>query len=455
MLNRRDFLERGASGLGGLALASLLRRAEATEDAPHAASGPARSVIWLFMNGGPSQIDTFDPKPELARWDGKLFPGDVNTLFPNPGPVMKSPFTFRRYGESGAAVSELFPHLARHVDEIAFIHSCTTKAKNHGAALYSMNTGSLLMGSPHLGAWTVYGLGTANEDLPAFVAMYDHRSCPETGVQLWGSGYLPARYQGVTLRPGRAPILYVRRPDRYSEPAQQTQLDLLRRFNREHARQRSNPSDLMARIESFETAFRMQVSVPELTDVDTETSATQRLYGMDDPKCRYFGTQLLLARRMVERGVRFIQIYHGGAVRNWDQHAHLKREHAALAYETDRPMAGLLTDLRQRGLLDSTLVVWGGEFGRTPTSQDFTGRDHNPHGFTMWMAGGGVRRGFRYGRTDPFGLRAVENRVTVHDLHATILHQLGIDHESLSFHFGGRDQTPTAGLGHVIRPLVS
>ncbi len=453
-LARRAFLQQSTQGLAAMALSTLLRSSDSSAGGQRHA-GKARTVIWLFMNGGPSHIDLFDPKPALAKWDGKPFPGEADALFPNPGPVMKSPFRFRQYGESGAWVSEVFPHLARHVDDIAFVCSCTTKAKNHGPALYSINTGSLLMGAPHLGAWATYGLGSANEDLPAFVAMYDHRSCPETGVQLWGAGYLPSKYQGVTFRPGRKPILYVGAPKGVSRRAQRAQLDYLLRLNRRHIEQRTETSDLEARIASFETAFRMQISVPELTDLSQETRETRTLYGLDDPRCRYFGTQLLLARRMAERGVRFIQIYHGGAVQNWDQHSHLRREHTKLAYETDRPIAGLLADLKRTGLFGSTLVVWGGEFGRSPTSQDFTGRDHNRRGFTMWMAGGGVRPGVRYGATDEFGSRAVEDPVSVHDLHATILHLLGIDHESLTFRFGGRDQTPTAGLGHVIRPILA
>ncbi|RMF38559.1 MAG: DUF1501 domain-containing protein, partial [Planctomycetota bacterium] len=332
--------------------------------------------------------------------------------------------------------------------------SCTTRAKNHGAALYNINSGSVLMGAPHVGAWAAYGLGTLNQDLPTFIAMYDHRSCPETGVQLWGSGYLPAEYGGVTMRPGPVPILYVDRRPRYTAVAQQRQMEFLRSINARHASQRTMREPLEARVESLETAFRMQASVPELTDLSRETAATKQLYGLSDPACRYFGTQLLMARRMVERGVRFIQIYHGGAVRNWDQHSKLQQEHAALAHETDQPIAGLLTDLKQRGLLDSTLIVWGGEFGRTPTSQDFTGRDHNPHGFTMWMAGGGIRGGTSVGKTDEFGLHAVEDPVNVHDLHATILHQLGIDADRLTFRFGGRDQTPTNGLGKVVHKLL-
>ncbi|GIW99202.1 MAG: hypothetical protein KatS3mg111_2535 [Pirellulaceae bacterium] len=452
MISRRDFLTHSSAGLGGLAWSTLMAQSSRGAIAAH---GPAKSVIWLFMNGGPSHIDLFDPKPELERWDGKLFPGDVDTLFPFPGPVMKSPFRFRQHGDSGAWVSELFPHLARHVDDIAFIRSCTTEAKNHGAALYNINTGSVLMGAPHVGAWATYGLGTENDDLPGFIAMFDHRSCPETGVQLWGSGFLPGQYGGVTLRPADPPVLYSRRPDRYSPAGQAVQIDLVRQLNDRHAQRLPNCEELHQRSRALERAFRMQVSIPELTNIQQEDAASRRLYGIDDPPCRYFGTQLLMARRMVERGVRFIQIYHGGAVRNWDQHSRLRQEHAALSYETDRPIAGLLQDLKQRGLLDSTLVVWGGEFGRTPTSQDFDGRDHNPHGFTMWMAGGGIRGGTAVGATDEFGCRAVERPVTVHDVHATILNRLGIDAEQLSFRFGGRDQTLTNGLGKTIGEVLS
>jgi hypothetical protein len=443
-----------------LALASLLN-----DDGLLSAANPgsqsvhhpaqAKSVIWLFMNGGPSGIDLFDHKPALEKWDGKTFPGKMETLFPHPGPIMRSPFRFRRYGECGATVSEVFPHLARQVDNITFLHACGSEAQNHVPACYAVNTGVTRVGAPCIGSWITYGLGTENRDLPGYVVLFDRRSAPEGGANLWDAAYLPGETQGVTFRSSRHPILYLKRPRDLSQKSQVAQLDLLRQFNAQHLARHRGESALQARIESFETAFRMQISAPGIADMSQETAGTQRLYGLDVPQCKAFGTQLLMARRMVEKGVRFIQIYHGGFKTNWDQHTALEEDHRKLCFETDQPIAGLLSDLKQRGLLESTLVVWGGEFGRGPTSQDRNGRDHNPFGFTMWMAGGGVKRGFRYGQTDEFGYRPVENAVSMHDLHATILHLLGLDAEQLTFYHNGREQSLTNGLGSVIDQIIA
>lgn len=454
MIDRRQLLSLAGGGFGSLALSSLLGDDRATAGragpAPRLHHPPqVKSVIWLFINGGPSGIDLFDHKPALARWHGTPFPEKIDTLFPYPGPIMRSPFKFKRYGESGTTVSDVFPYLARHVDELTFLKACVSGVQNHVPACYMVNSGVARVGSPCVGSWVSYGLGSENQDLPAYMVMYDHRSAPEGAANLWDSGFLPGDHQGVPLRPRGEPILYLKRPPGISAGRQDAQVDLLRRINDHHSRQRLENQHLQARIKSFETAYQMQIAVPETLQISQETEATRRLYGLDIKKCQHFGTQLLLARRLVEKGVRFVQIYHGGYDDNWDQHGGLAKGHRRLAFETDRSIAGLLTDLKQRGLLDSTLVIWGGEFGRLPVSQDCDGRDHNPFGFTMWMAGGGLKKGFHYGATDEFGYKPVENSVTMHDLHATILHMLGLDHAQLTYLHDGRDQSLTRDLGEV------
>lgn len=457
MIDRRDFLNRAGAGFGSLALSSLLDNERVLAKAPQGTHGAqqVRSVIWLFMNGGPSGIDLFDHKPALDRWHGTPFPGKIETLFPYPGPIMRSPFKFKRYGESGTTVSEVFPHLAQRVDDLTLLKACVSDAQNHVPACYMVNSGVTRVGSPCVGAWVSYGLGSENQDLPAFIVMYDHRSAPEGAANLWDSGFLPGGHQGVTFRAKGDPILYLKRDRRMSFERQRSQLDFLRELNELHLQRHLENQQLRARIDSFETAFRMQIQVPEILDVSAETNATHKLYGLDDKKCKRFGGQLLLARRLVEKGVRFIQIYHGGYDDNWDQHGGLADGHRRLSREADRPIAGLLADLKQRGLLDSTLVVWGGEFGRLPVSQDLDGRDHNPFGFTMWIAGGGLKRGFQYGATDEFGHRPVENPVHMHDLHATILHLLGLDHTHLTYYHNGRDQSLTNSLGEVVYDLLA
>ncbi len=457
--NRRDWLKRSGSGFGLLALSSLLQsQAKANNSqTPRGLHHPARakSVIWLFMNGGPSGIDLFDYKPALQRYDGKPFPGKVKTLFPYPGPIMASPFKFQKHGQSGATVSHVLPHLARHVDKMTFLHACVSKEQNHVPACYMVNTGSRQMGSPALGSWASYGLGRESNELPDYIVMYDHRSSPEGGASLWGSGFLPGEHQGVTFRPARSPILFLDRPSGLTQQTQLAQKNLLERLNRQHAEQYAHSSELEARIRAFETAYQMQSSVPRLVDLASESQATHELYGLHEPTTRHFGSQCLLARRMVEQGVPFIQIYHGGYENNWDQHGGLAEGHANNCSEIDRPIAGLLHDLEQRGLLDSTLIIWGGEFGRGPTAQDRDGRDHNPYGFTMWMAGGGVKTGYTYGATDEFGYMPVEHPVSMHDLHATVLHLMGIHEPQLTFRSAGRDQSATNGLGDIILPILA
>ena len=456
MFTRRELLSRAGGGMGMLALSSMLRcESAASTVGMHLPAKKAKSVIWLFMNGGPSGIDLFDPKPLLTQMDGKPFPGKIRTLFPYPGNIMKSPFEFKQHGESGHSVSSVFPRLAKHVDDITFLNACVSNEQNHVPACYVVNTGHQQVGSPNLGSWATYGLANENRDLPEYVVMYDYRSAPEGGANLWSSGFLPAEYQGTLFRPGKHPILHLDRPHDLSASTQRAQLELLNWLNRRSVDRYSGGSQLEARMKSFETAYQMQSSVPALADLSGETATTLDLYGMNDPQCEYFGAQCLLARRMVEREVPFIQIYHGGYENNWDQHGDLVNGHTRNCYETDQPIAGLLTDLKQRGLLDSTLVIWGGEFGRAPVSQDKDGRDHNPYGFTMWMAGGGVKRGFRYGETDEFGYLPIEGAVSMPDLHATVLHLMGIDEESLTYQFGGREQTATNGLGRVVHELIS
>jgi hypothetical protein len=470
--SRRDFLARAGGGFGLLALAGLLDRADASAPAgtpnPLAPKSPhfpakAKAVIWLFMNGGPSQVDTWDYKPELAKRDGQELKGfDKNTGFftEQVGPVMKSPYKFARHGQSGAWVSEIFPHMARHVDKMAFLYSCWTDSNNHSPALFKINTGMSRMGFPCLGSWVTYGLGTESQSLPAFVAMYDTlgRGIPKGHAQNWGSGFLPSVYQGTALKPQGAPIDNLTRPAEMTDAQQRAQLDLLGKLNRRKLEAEPAEADLAARIETFELAYRMQMAAPDAIDLAKEPIGVQRLYGLDDPKCTHFAKQCLIARRLVERGVRFVQIYSGGMENelSWDGHQNIVKNHSGFARETDRPIAGLLADLEARGLLESTLVIWGGEFGRLPIVQKGgTGRDHNPHAFTYWLAGGGVKGGTLYGATDEIGHKAVEDRVSVHDLHATVLHLMGMDHKKLTYRYNGRDFRLTDVAGTVVEKIVT
>jgi len=475
---RRDFLKRVGNGFGMLALAGLLEqegflanrtlageayRNPLAPKKPHF-SVKAKSVIWLFMNGGPSHVDTWDYKPELAKRDGKELKGfDKTTGFfaDQVGPLMRSPFKFKQHGQCGAWVSELFPSMARHVDKMAFLYSCWTDSNNHSPALFKINTGMSRMGFPCVGSWVTYGLGTETQNLPAFVVMYDTlgRGIPKGHSQNWGAGFLPGIYQGTALKPQGAPIENLSRSRDMSADQQRAQLDLLAKLNRRTLEQHPGDADLSARIESFELAYRMQMAAPEALDIERETKETRRLYGLDNPKCTHFARQCLTARRLVERGVRFVQIYSGGMENqlSWDGHQDIVGNHGGFAKETDEPVAGLLTDLEARGLLDSTLVIWGGEFGRLPVAQKSAtpGRDHNPHAFTTWMAGGGIKAGTLYGQTDEIGHRAVVDRVSVNDLHATILHLLGIDHLRLTYRYNGRDFRLTDVAGRVVKEIIA
>jgi hypothetical protein len=481
--SRRAFLRRAGNGLGLLALASLLdeqglltpplaavpeeRRLHPLAPRPGHHTGRARSVIWLFMNGGPSHVDTWDYKPELERRHGQELRGfDHNTGFftDQVGPLMKSPFQWRRQGLSGTWVPEIFPSIARHVDDLAFIHSCYTETNNHSPALFQINTGLPRMGFPSVGAWVTYGMGTENQNLPAYVVMYDTlgRGLPKGYAQNWGSGFLPGIYQGTALNAQGAPIDNLLRSPHMNDRQQRRQLDLMRRLNQQHQQRHQGEVELSARIESFELAYRMQMAAPEAVDLNSEPESIRRLYGLDDRRCAHFARQCLMARRLVERGVRFVQIYSGGEEneKSWDGHTNIADNHRQFAGETDVPISGLLTDLKQRGLLETTLVIWGGEFGRLPVVQrqrngSQTGRDHNPHAFTTWMAGGGVQGGTHYGETDEIGHRAAEDRVSVHDLHATILHLLGFDHRRLTYQYNGRNYRLTDVYGQVVERILA
>jgi hypothetical protein len=457
---RREFLWETGAGFTGVALAGLLdrdgffaNRAAAQAPAPSLQEprqphfpAKAKSVIFLFMYGGPSQVDTFDYKPKLYDLDGQTI--NVRTFgrggHRNQGRVVGPKWRFKPYGQCGKMVSDLFPHLATCVDDIAFLHSMTADSPIHGSAMLQMNTGRILSGSPCLGSWLNYGLGTVNQNLPGFVVMLDPTGGPISGAKNWTSGYMPASYQGVILRSNGQPILDLQRPEGMSEAMQRRMLDTLQEYNHAHQAQRADNSNLTARINSYELAFRMQTHATEAVELRQETEATRRLYGIDNPQTQDFGRRCLLARRLVERGVRFIQLYSGGAHNddNWDAHGDLVRNHGYHAGRTDKPIAALIKDLKQRGLLDETLIVWGGEFGRQPTAEYAmgTGRDHNAYGFTMWMAGGGVKGGIAVGETDELGSAAITHRFHVKHLHATILHLMGIDPDRLTYFYNGLDQ---------------
>jgi hypothetical protein len=459
---RRQFLWEVGGGFVGCALAAMLdddfpgRQAHAADGvrklvSPLAPKKPhfppkAKSVIFLFMYGGPSHIDTFDYKPTMYGMDGKTI--QVKTFgrggHKNQGRIVEPRWKFQQYGQCGRWVSDLFPHLATCVDEIAFVKSMVADSPIHGSAMLQMNSGKILSGSPCLGSWVNYGLGTVNQNLPGFVVMLDPRGGPISGPKNWSSGYMPASYQGTVFRSTGAPILDLKRREGITEGTQRQMLDTLQGYNAEHQVARVDNSNLAARIASYELAFKMQSTAPEAVDFSKESAATKQLYGLDDPKTEVFGRQCLLARRLVERGVRFVQIYSGGNHNDttWDAHDDLVANHSLHAGETDKPIAGLLNDLKQRGMLDETLIVWGGEFGRQPTAEyeKGTGRDHNAYGFTMWLAGGGIKGGISVGQTDELGSAAVEDPFHVKQLHATILHQLGMDPNRLTYFYGGLDQ---------------
>lgn len=472
LYSRRQLLQRAGAGFGSLGLSALL-----SQDGLLAASaadplapkqghfdGKAKAVIWLFINGGPSHVDTWDYKPELEKMDGKELEGfDKNTgFFANAvGPLMKSPFAFTPRGQCGKMVSSLFPKLGEHVDKMAFIHSGHTESNNHSPALFMMNSGQPRMGLPCVGSWVTYGLGSESRDLPAFVVMSDplDRGLPKGSAANWGAGFLPSVYQGTWLKPKGDPIENLNRPGHMNDAQQERQLALLRSLNRQHLETRPGDQELEARIKSYELAYRMQKAAPEVFDLDREPEHIRKLYGVDEKPCDHFARQCLTARRLVERGVRFVQIYSGGMEnqRSWDGHNDIEGNHSQFAGETDTPIAGLLTDLEQRGLLQDTLVVWGGEFGRLPLSQKSKkpGRDHNPHCFTTWMAGGGTKGGVTYGESDEIGHHAAVDKVHVNDLHATLLHQLGFDHEKLTYNYNGRRFRLTDVGGRVIHEILA
>jgi hypothetical protein len=406
----------------------------------------AKSVIFLFMYGGPSQVDTFDHKPKLYPLDGKTV--KVKTFGrggrKSQGRIVGPKWQFQRYGKCGKMVSDLFPNLATCVDDIAFIHSMYAESPIHGSALLMMNAGRILSGHPCIGSWVTYGLGSENQNLPGFVVMLDPKGGPISGAKNWTSGYMPAAYQGVTIRSQGTPILDLNPQQGVTRKMQRRLLDQLNEFNREHSEQRPGNSDLQARIASYELAYNMQRHAPEAVDLNAEAESTREMYGLNNNTTQDFGRKCLLARRLVERGVRFVQIYSGGGHNddNWDAHRDMMFNHTRHAGRTDKPVAALLKDLKQRGLLEETIVIWGGEFGRQPTAEyaKGTGRDHNSYGFTMWMAGGGIKGGVSHGKTDELGAHAVESRLHVKNLHATVLQQMGLDPNRLSFFFNGLDQ---------------
>jgi hypothetical protein len=461
---------RSANGFGGLALAYMLagkHGSGATNPlAPRAAHHAARakSVIFLFMDGGPSQMDTFDPKPRLERDSGKPIPfKPPTTVFNISDRILGSPYAFRQHGQSGAWVSEIFPHVAGCVDDLAIIRSMVSDHSEHTAANYFMHSGSGFQGRPSIGAWLLYGLGSESSELPGFIVL-ESGMVPPGGLDLFGSGFLPASYQGTVFRKGSHPVadLEAHEP---STAIQQAKLGLLRGLNQGITQRFSGVSEVEATISNYELAFRMQSAVPALLDLSGESDATRSLYGLGEDDTEEFGRQCLLARRLVERGVRFIELLppFRKDLDRWDQHGDLEKGHRVNAKAVDKPIAGLLKDLKARGLLDQTLVVWGGEFGRTPCAQfpdsakhaSQVGRDHNPFGFTMWLAGGGVKGGLTFGSTDEFGYFAVEDKVHIHDLHATILYLLGLDHKRLTYQFGGRDMRLTDVAGEVVHRILS
>ncbi|OWK45377.1 DUF1501 domain-containing protein [Fimbriiglobus ruber] len=468
--SRRRFLQHSGAGFGALALTALLAedgflRADASGSAdPLAPRKPprearAKNVIFLFMSGGPSHLETFDPKPELQRLHGQKLPASFGAVKTRRGvdrnKLLATKRTFKKYGQAGIDVSDLLPHIARHADDLCVLRGCHGDSVTHPESVYLMNCGSILMGRPSLGAWVSYGLGSENRNMPAFVVLPDPGGWPKGGAPSWGNGYLPAAFQGTVMRGGPSPIQNLHTPDGIGAAQQRKTLDLVNQLNQEHLRSRAGDSELSARIAGYELAFRMQSHAAEVVDAAKETAATQKLYGLDEKDTAEFGLRCLLARRMVERGVRFVQLYCGDT-NGWDGHQNIEGNHGKLARESDLPIAGLLTDLKQRGLLDSTLVIWGGEFGRTPMSEGSDGRDHNPHGFTMWLAGGGVKGGQILGRTDDVGLRAVgDDKMHVHDIHATILWLLGFDHKKLTFRHNGRGERLTDVFGEVIKGALA
>src|SRR5262245_15906593 len=468
--SRRDFLLKAGGGFGTLALSYLLDR-----DGLLQAAGPtvpiehplgpkapqitarARSVIFLFMEGGPSHLETFDPKPELTRRHGQKLPPGFGTVITPMGTggntLLASKRSFKKYGNAGIDISDLLPHIAGCADDLAVVRSCWADGLNHVGSVCQMNTGSVLAGRPSLGSWVVYGLGSENQNLPGFIVMSDAGE-PAGGARNWGTGFMPATYQGTQFRNGPNPILHLKPPADVGSRQQRNKLDLINELNERHRRERADDTDLSARIAAYELAFRMQATAPEAVDLSAEPDKIKEEYGLNRKECAEFAHRCLLARRLVERGVRFVQIYCGGGSQ-WDAHSDIEGNHKRMCARCDQPTAALLRDLTRRGLLDSTLVIWGGEFGRTPMSEGSNGRDHNPYGFTMWLAGAGVKGGQIIGQTDEFGLRAIDTRVHVHDLHATILHLMGLQHRKLTYPHNGREERLTDNAGRLIEALIA
>ena len=474
---RREFVWEMGAGFSGIALTSLLsadgffaRHAKATEQTaqnpfkPRKSNyfGKAKHCIFLMMNGGPSQVDTFDFKPELRKYANKTLPQDkkyINSGGRRVGYLTPNWRPFRPGGQSGLLISDYFPNVRNHADKIAVIKSCHADSHAHGSALVAMNTGSTFIGRPSLGSWSTYGLGTENQSLPGYVVMLDKRGGPISGQPNWSSGFMPSTFQGTLFRPSGNPILDLKGPTHLDSTAQRQQLDLLAKLNQKHLDERPGGQELAARINSYELAYRMQSETPEAVDFSKESQSTLKMYGVGQKPTDEYGRNCLIARRLVERGVRFIQLYSGGGhlEDTWDGHESIEKNHGLHGSEVDQPISALLTDLEQRGMLESTLVVWGGEFGRMPFSEgkNAPGRNHNPYGFSMWMAGGGVNGGTSYGETDEFGFESVVNKAHVHDIHATILHLMGIDHEALSYFHQGRKETLTDVHGRVIKDICS
>ena len=462
---RREFFAQAGGGFGSLALSYMLGRdnlAAAGTANPLAPKQPhhspkAKAVIWLFMEGGPSHIDLFDPKPLLDRLAGQPMPESygkpITAMGTASNTLMPSQRTFKQHGNSGIWVSDWYPNIAARADDLTVVRSCWADGLNHVGSVCQMNTGSILAGRPSMGSWVTYGLGSANDNLPTFVILTDEKEVVG-GPKNWSSGFLPAVYQGTLFRNDGVPILNLAPPDTIGERQQRGKLDLLAALNRHYSSGKSEDSELEARINSYELAYRMQSAAPEAIDLSKESEATRKLYGMDDEATVKFGTNCLMARRMVERGVRFVQLYSGSGS-GWDAHVDLEDNHSRMCRASDKPIAGLLADLKAHGLLDSTLVVWGGEFGRTPFNEKGKGRDHNPWGFTIWMAGGGAKAGHVVGTTDEIGLRAVERRSHVHDIHATILHLMGLDHTRVTYLHNGRSERPTIVAGEVIKEVLA
>ncbi|MEM8668204.1 MAG: DUF1501 domain-containing protein [Planctomycetota bacterium] len=465
-LSRRQMLVDAGAGFGAVALAGMLGSESVSASPPDASPltakpvhvpARAKSVIFLFMEGGPSHMDTFDPKPALQKLAGNPLPDSFGRVITAMGefdsPVLASKRQWAQHGDSGLWVSDWLPHMATRADDLAVIRSCWTNGINHSGGVCQMNTGTQFAGRPSLGSWVTYGLGTENENLPAFVVMQD-KGTVVNGPRNWGTGFMPAVYQGTALRTSGAPLANLEGPTHISNEQQRTQLDFLAQLNRRHLTGREDNTELEARIRSYELAYQMQSHAPEAVDLSDETAETKSLYGLDEKETATYGRMCLLARRMVERGVRFVQLYHGAGSK-WDAHSKIEQNHTKMCREMDKPVAGLLSDLARRGLLDETLVVWGGEFGRTPMSEKGDGRDHNPTGFTMVMAGAGVRGGQTFGTTDEVGLHAVEDRLHVHDLHSTILYGLGLDHRELIYLHKGRPERIDENEGRIYKRLFA